>query len=257
MAAIANREHAATAISIGRRVLDLLLPPICPLCTAPVVSSPGLCARCHAELTLISAPIHPITGQPLPFPVDGDALASFTALVPPVYRRARATCVFDGAGRNLVHALKYRDRHDCAELMARLMERAGRELLDPRAILVPIPLHWRRQWGRRYNQSGLLAAALSRQAGLPCIADALRRDRATAAQVGLTEAQRRANVARAFSANPRRLPEMSNRPVILVDDVMTTGATVEAAARALMEAGAFAVDVLCFAKVVNDADLPL
>lgn len=257
MAAIAKREPSAAAIRLGGRLLDLLLPPICPLCAAPVVSSPGLCAQCHADLTLISAPIHPITGQPLPFSVDGDALANFTALAPPVYRRARAACVFDGAGRDLVHALKYRDRHDCADLMARLMARAGRELLDPRVILIPIPLHWRRQWGRRFNQSALLAAALSRQTGLPCIADALRRDRSTSPQVGLTEAERRANVARAFSVNHRRLPEIGNRPVIIVDDVMTTGATVEAAARVLMEAGAFAVDVLCFAKVVNDADLPL
>ena len=251
------RSEPHEARRLGLWLLDRLVPPQCPLCGTPVERGPGLCPPCHSRLVLIGDPVHPVTGAPLPFTVEGDALDRFVTLSPPVYRRARAAVAFEGAGRDLVHALKYRDRHDCAPLMADLLAVRARAILDPEAVLVPVPLHWRRHWSRRFNQSALIADALARRTGLDLVADALRRVRSTRPQVGLGEADRRENVRRAFQVRHRRLPDTRGRTVILVDDVMTTGATVEAAARTLMEAGAFAVDVACFAKVVNDADLPL
>jgi ComF family protein len=147
--------------------------------------------------------------------------------------------------------LKYQDRTDLAPAMGRWMARAGKELLAEADWLIPVPLHWRRAWHRRYNQSGALARIIERQSGVKARGDLLRRVRATEQQVGLSRPQRASNVQGAFKVSAERRSELAGRRVILIDDVLTSGATVDACARALLRAKAVQVDVLVFARVVD------
>jgi ComF family protein len=208
-------------------------------------------------LSFIAPPFCPRLG--IPFVYDpGPELLSMEAIAnPPAYQRARAAVRYDDVARTLVHALKYQDRTDLAPAMGRWMARAGKELLDEADVLVPVPLHWRRGWSRRYNQSGALAHVISRQSGVTLAADSLRRVRATEQQIGLSRAQRASNVQGAFRVAADRMADIQGRQVILVDDVLTTGATVHACARALLRAKAAQVDVLTFARVVDSHKAPI
>jgi ComF family protein len=141
--------------------------------------------------------------------------------------------------------------------MGRWMARAGRQLLEEADVLVPVPLHWRRGWSRRYNQSGALARVISRQTGVKLASEALRRVRATEQQIGLSRSQRASNVQGAFKVSADRSADIQGRRVVLVDDVLTSGATTDACARALLRARAAQVDVLVFARVVDTMRAPI
>jgi ComF family protein len=236
--------------------LDIALPTLCVACREPV-DGEGVCAECWAKLSFIEPPCCPRLG--IPFVYDpGPELLSMEAIAnPPAYRRARAAVRYDEVARTLVHALKYHDRTDLAPTMGRWMARAGRELLDEADVLVPVPLHWRRAWGRRYNQSGALAREIGRQSGVKVATEALRRVRPTEQQIGLSRAQRAANVQGAFKVAPDRMADIQGRRVVLIDDVLTSGATTDACARALLRAKAAAVDVLVFARVVESHKAPI
>ena len=176
---------------------------------------------------------------------------------PPAYQRARAAVRYDDVAKVLVHALKYQDRSDLAPAMGRWMARAGTELLDGADILIPVPLHWRRSWSRRYNQSGALARIIARETGVPVGPDTLRRIRPTQQQVGLSRTERARNVQGAFKVAADRTSQIQGRRVVLIDDVLTSGATVDACARVLLSAKAAQVDVLVFARVVDTMKPPI
>ena len=169
---------------------------------------------------------------------------------PPAYDRARAAVRYDDIARKLVHSFKYGDRLDLAPMMGQWMARAGRELLKDADALLPVPLHWRRLWARRFNQSAALAKAISGLAGVPVLHGALKRVRSTPQQVGLSKTERADNVQGAFRVPPEEKAQVAGRRLILVDDVLTSGATADTCARALLRAGAAHVDVLVFARVV-------
>ena len=238
--------------ALCRAGLDVALPPLCPSCRAPLAKGPGLCADCWSKLSLIDPPYCARLG--IPFTYDpGAGLLSMEAIAhPPAYDRARAAVRYDDIARNLVHGFKYSDRLDLAPMMGQWMARAGRELLTDADALVPVPLHWRRLWGRRFNQSATLAKVISGSCGVPIVSDALKRVRATPQQVGLSKAQRADNVQGAFRVSPEKSAGVAGRRLVLVDDVLTSGATVDTCARALLRAGAAHVDVLVFARVVAD-----
>jgi ComF family protein len=157
----------------------------------------------------------------------------------------------------MVHALKYGDRLDLAPVMARWMARAGADLLKEAEIVAPVPLHWRRMWARRFNQSAMLARLVAEPRGLPVSYSALKRVKATPQQVGLSKTQRAANVQGAFRVDAAGKTDIARRNVVLVDDVLTSGATVDACARVLLRAGARQVDVLVFARVVDSVRTPI
>jgi len=259
---IASHLHRALAAVGGgwmhtaRLALDIALPTLCVSCREPVHGE-GVCAECWAKLSFIAPPFCPRLG--IPFVYDpGPELLSMEAIAnPPAYQRARAAVRYDDVARTLVHALKYQDRTDLAPAMGRWMARAGRELLDEADLMVPVPLHWRRGWSRRYNQSGALARSIERQSGVKIGSEVLRRVRPTQQQIGLSRSQRASNVQGAFKVATHRQSEIQGRRVVLIDDVLTSGATVDACARALLRAKAASVDVLVFARVVDTHKAPI
>src|SRR5580692_8846580 len=184
-------SHAA------RLALDIALPTLCVSCREPVEGD-GVCAECWSKLSFIAPPYCPRLGIPFVYDPGPDLLSMEAIANPPAYARARAAVRYDDVARTLVHALKYQDRTDLAPAMGRWMARAGRELLDGADVLVPVPLHWRRAWSRRYNQSGALARIIERQSGVKLASEALRRVRPTQQQVGLSRSQRATNVQGAF-----------------------------------------------------------
>jgi ComF family protein len=241
---------------LPKLALDIALPTQCVSCREPV-DGEGVCASCWAKLSFIEPPYCPRLG--IPFVYDpGPELLSMEAIAnPPAYQRARAAVRYDEVARTLVHVLKYQDRTDLAPAMGRWMARAGQELLGQADVLVPVPLHWRRGWSRRYNQSGALARVISRQSGVKLASEALRRIRPTAQQIGLSRPQRATNVQGAFKVAPERSADIAGRRIVLVDDVLTSGATTDACARALLRAKAAQVDVLVFARVVDSHRAPI
>ena len=229
-------------------IADFLLPPQCLSCRERVMEPAALCARCWRDLSFLTEPCCDRRGIPFAFD-PGEGIMSAAALAnPPMWDRARAAVRFEEGSRRLVHDLKYRDRHEVAALMGRLMAVAGRSLMAEAAFVVPVPLYRWRLWRRRYNQSALLARKLSRD-DLPFRPDLLERTRPTAAQVGLGYRQRQANVRGAFKVPERLSGDIAGRTILLVDDVITSGATANACAAALKKAGAERVNVLAFALV--------
>ncbi len=249
----AQLKRAADAVrTVLGTALDLALPPLCPACREPVEGR-ALCPACWSKLSFITRPYCERLG--IPFVYDpGPGILSMEAIAdPPAYRRARAAVRFDEIARALVHALKYGDRLDLAPMMGRWVSHAGRELLAEADALVPVPLHWRRLWARRFNQSAMLAAAISAESSVPIAAGVLKRVKPTAQQVGLSRTERAANVQGAFRVPPEARGAVAGRRLVLVDDVLTSGATVDGCARALLRAGAANVDVLIFARVADPA----
>lgn len=233
------------------RVLDVLLPPQCLCCDTPVSTQGQLCARCFGGIGLIAGPVCDRCGVPFATagPSGGGLLCPACVAAPPRYGRARAALRYDGSSRKLILPLKHADRPELAGALAPHMLRAGAALLCRADILVPVPLHRRRLFRRRYNQAALLAGALSRLSGIPAALDGLVRHRPTAPLGDSSAAERAAAVQGAFAVRPLRAAGIAGRHVVLVDDVMTSGATANACAETLLNAGAIAVDVLVAARV--------
>jgi ComF family protein len=234
----------------GGRALDIVLPPRCLKCGATVDSVGALCAGCWPAVTFLAPPQCAACGVPFEFDLGPAALCGACAGERPVFERARAAFRYDDGSKDLILRFKHADRTDSSPAFARWMARAGDALLADADLIAPVPLHWLRLFMRRYNQAALLASALAPLAGKPAVNDLLQRRRRTPLQGGGVLARQR-NVAGAFAVDPRRRARLQDKRVLLVDDVLTTGATVSACASVLLRAGARAVDVLTLARVVR------
>ena len=233
--------------------LDIAFPPVCLACQLATAQTQALCAGCWRQMRFIERPFCEKLGTPLYSDYGGVILSPEAIANPPVFSRARAVVRFgEGASRALVHRLKYHDHQDVVEPMARWMTRAGHELLADADLLIPVPLHYWRLLSRRYNQSALLAKTISAQSGVPVALDILYRRKATHSQIGMTRAQRQDNVNHAFAILPEFKSRVLNKRIVLVDDVLTSGATANAASRVLLRAGAADVRVLVFARVARE-----
>ncbi len=257
---IVGRTTGQTIRQAARGVVEFALPPVCPITGDRVAEHGTLSPEAWADLVFITRPLCAVTGVPFERDVGAGAISAAASARMPTYDRARAAMLYDGTARRLVHQLKYSDRMDLAGLMARWMVIAGRELLDGADLLVPVPLHRRRLIWRRFNQAAALANAISRQTTVPADVMLLERSKPTQSQVGLSRAGRRRNVRGAFRLSPKLSSGaagqhvVAGKHIVLIDDVLTSGATVEACASVLRRAGAAQIDVLTLARVVAPQD---
>ncbi len=242
----------------GRNVLDLVYPPLCILCREPVADPDSLCPSCWRELHFIDGPVCAACG--LPFEVDpgDDTLCAACVAHPPSFDKARAILRYDDASKKPVLALKHADRLDLVPAFGRWLERTGRPLLAQVDMVVPVPLHRLRLWKRRYNQSAEIARMVARLAGVAVEPLVLRRIKPTPSQGTMPSAQaRRRNVRGAFAVPGAYRESVRGKRALLVDDVLTTGATANSCARALKRAGAVSVFVLALARVVRPLADPI
>ena len=236
----------------ARVTADFIVPPVCLACQRPLGSHDAFCADCWRQISFIRQPLCDRLGIPLPFDPGGIAISAAAAARPPEYERARAVARYDGVMSRLIHGFKYSDKHDARRLFARWLSEAGSDLLADADVVVPVPLNHFRLISRRFNQAAILAREVARSRGIVYAPQALVRVKRTPSQVGLTHDERRRNVRAAFA-----VPEhggtvfLEGKNVVLIDDVITTGATVEACARTLRRAGAARIDVLALALVTD------
>lgn len=247
-----TRRAGLALRGLARAAADMAMPPLCLACHAPLADHDSLCAPCWRQITFLRPPLCDRLGLPLPYDVGERTISAAAVADPPDYDRARAVAAYDGVMRRLIHDLKFRDCHDARKLLGRWLTEAGAGLLADADLLVPVPLYRSRLVWRRFNQAALLAGEVARRTGIPTAPRLLHRVRRTRSQVGLTREQREANVRGAFRLAPGAPALVAGRIVVVVDDVVTTSATVSACARALRQAGAARIDVLALARVTGD-----
>ena len=230
-------------------LIDAVYPPRCPLCAAMLAGQQGLCAACWRDLEFPGQPACSLCSRPLAR--ANDALCAPCAQEPPRHQGVRAATVYNAASRQLVLAFKHGGRIALAPMLARLMAARLSAVEDMR--IVPVPLHRWRLWRRGYNQSALLARELARLTGGELLVDGLIRTRRTPMLAALGREERAAVMEGAIAVHPRRGGQIKGARILLVDDVLTSGATTNACIAALQAAGARAVTIACFARVLGGA----
>lgn len=240
---------------VAKALLDLFFPPLCIGCRQQM-SEAGFCAACWSKVTFLDGPACACCGLPFGVALEGEMLCAACLAAPPAFDSARAILSYDEHSRTAILALKHADRLELVPGFARWLGRSGRDALERCDLLVPVPLHRARLWQRRYNQAAELARRLARDWNRPFDPLVLTRSRATPSQGAMTSAKaRRRNVQRAFKVPAAA--KVKGKRVLLLDDVLTTGATAEACARALKRAGAAEVHVLALARVVKASQVPI
>ncbi|MFA5040263.1 MAG: ComF family protein [Bdellovibrionales bacterium] len=240
---------AFLAKNTALRALDLLLPPLCLICDDPVSDTTTLCPACWKKIQFIGTPFCACCGTPFDFPVSEGTLCGACLTEAPHFEAARAAMLYDDASRALILGFKHADRTYAAKALAPSMVRAGGDFLERADALLPVPLHRWRLFHRRYNQSALLAQQVGLLTGKPVLHDTLRRTRTTVSQGHLKRKERQENVKGAFAVAAKHTHNVKGKTLVLIDDVLTTGSTVNECARVLLGAGAKQVYVLTLARV--------
>lgn len=232
-------------------LIDIIFPPRCILCSELVARQGDLCTECWNNIDFITDPLCDCCGIPFEYKVEGEVLCGECILNRPVYNKSRTVFDYNDNSRKLITRFKYADKIHACNSFAKWMQRAGSEIIKNSDLIVPVPLHRIRLFTRRYNQSALLAGALGKLCGLPVYQRMLVRRKYTTPQAGLTRTQRIKNVRYAFAVNKKLSHMLNGKNVILVDDVITTGATIDACAKTLLKGGAASVNVLTIAKTIK------
>ena len=241
--------------SVGRRsfenLRDLIMPPVCLSCERRVDVAGMVCPKCWSSMRFLERPYCEILGSPFSYDIGAGALSAEAIVNPPAFDRARSVVLYDDVARKLIQGLKFSDRTDLAPWLAKWMERGGCDGLEEPCLIVPVPLHRWRLLERRFNQSAELARPIALATGYEYRPELLERSRRTKQQVGLKAKERTRNVRGAFRVPSSRKFEVKGQRILLIDDVYTTGATLQACARALRRAGAVQIDCLTFARVAT------
>lgn len=236
-----------------QELVKTVYPPQCALCDTRTESDFALCGTCWSGLDLIEGPICDTCGAPVHADADDHAAVCDDCLtIARPWHRGRAALRYGGTSRRIILDLKHGDRPEIARTVAPLLLREIERLGDRSALLIPVPLHWTRLFQRKFNQSAVLARAVAELGGYRTIPDALVRPKKTASLDGRSRQARFDMLAGAIAPHPRNGRAIAGKHVILIDDVMTAGATFAAATEACMAAGATTVDVLALARAVKD-----
>nr|WP_143245200.1 ComF family protein [Bartonella sp. AR 15-3] len=233
-------------------LLKVLYPPICHGCKRMTSAYGTVCSDCWKDLQFITKPYCPVMGTPFAYDIGEKFLSGEAIQNPPPFSFLRSAVVHKGLARTLATQLKYGDRLELASFMANWMMLAGREIINDCDFIIPIPLHSRRFFARRYNQSAELARYIAAKQKKPFKPGWLVRYRYTRPQVGLSAKERKMNVQNAFKVPKEVKKHLKGRSILLIDDVLTTGVTVTAAAKTLKHAGTRQVNVLTFSRVLKD-----
>jgi ComF family protein len=236
---------------LQKTVLDAIFPSGCVNCAEPIDTPGNLCAHCWPKMTYISTPFCETCGFPFEYDAGEDFVCAACLKKPPSYSRARAVLKYDETSRDMILGFKHSDQTNRAPTFAKWMHRAGVELINQCDLICPVPLHHKRLIRRRFNQSALLAKEIGALADKPVIHDLLVRRKSTRSQGGLSAKARLRNVRGVFEVSTAKHSMLKDASVLLIDDVLTTGATVNACSRALLVGGAARVDVLTFSRVVR------
>lgn len=243
-------SNVGASLFTGVKVVrDWIVPPTCMMCDAIVEQPGGCCSKCWGTIRFVARPYCEVLGAQFSYDMGQGAVCADAIANPPPFERARAAVLYDDPIQRLVSGLKYSDRLDVAPWIAKWMARAGRQLIEDNPIVIPVPLYKTRLLTRRFNQSAEIARTICKDKNLEYLPQALKRIRKTKQQVGLTRQERAKNVSGVFIVPPEYGAELKGKKVLLIDDVLTTGATVSSAAKALKRAGVASVDVLTFARV--------
>ncbi len=233
------------------RILNLLFPPQCLNCDARVPTHGTLCLTCWQQVQFISDPMCGCCGLPFDYDIGDNALCASCLQEHPPYARARAAFRYDEHSRKLITRFKYSDHTQLAKIYGNWLAKAGVELLAQTDVIIPVPLHYFRFVSRRFNQSALLANVLHKKTGIKYLPNALKRSRHTTPQMGLTRKQRETNVKGAFRVNKHYKNALKGKNILLIDDVMTTGSTIEQCTKILLKSGAAQVSVLTLARTIK------
>ncbi|MBC2664730.1 ComF family protein [Novosphingobium flavum] len=233
-------------------LIDLVFPPRCPLCSEAIAVQEGICAACWSELSIPGHPCCAACQRPFTDPVDDNSLCAVCLAEPPRHDGIAAATLYNEPSRRLVLAFKRGGNIALAPWLARLIE-ARLPPVGADWLAVPVPLHRWRLWSRGYNQSALLAGEIARDLGMSMLVDGLLRVKQTPSLGGLGARQREQALKGAIAINARHAERLKGAKIVLVDDVLTSGATSEACVRALKRAGADKVVIACFARVLNES----
>lgn len=233
-----------------KKSLDLILPPRCIGCGEVVTCQGTLCSGCWADIHFITEPACTCCGWPFEFQVEGQLHCASCLAEAPLFDQARAAIRYESKGRDLVLRFKHADATNAVPMFADWMCRMGVSLLRDTDLILPVPLHWTRLFLRQYNQAALLAQYIGFKSEIPFHNTLFKRQLATPSQGHLKRPARRKNIRNAFSVSNQLQHLILNRRITLIDDVLTTGATVNECARILKNYGAHTVNVLCLARVV-------
>lgn len=234
--------------SLSLKTLDTLLPPLCLTCRAEVAAWGALCPSCFGALHFIEEPFCEKLCLPFDYEEEGETLSQTAKDSPPNFTAARAVLRFSPMARKLVHGVKYHDRLELIAMLSQWMMRAGGEMIAKAEMIVPVPLHWTRLFTRQFNQAAEFARYIAKAKGKTYAPKALKRVKRTPTQTGLSRIERQRNMQSAFALSKKAA--IRGKVILLIDDVLTTGATLEACTQVLLEGGAKAVYVLTLARVM-------
>ncbi len=237
--------------TLATKCLDIILPPKCISCGTFVDDANTICPSCWGDLNFISEPSCKICGYPFQFKAEGIELCAGCLNERPLFEKAKSVWVYDQHSKHMVTSFKYSDKTHTADIFGALMSNTGASFIESSDFVVPVPLHPLKLFQRRYNQAALLAQSIARKNNIPIIPDLLIRTKNSPPQASLNRKQRLENIKSAFDINPKFKAALKDKTITLVDDVMTTGATINECAKILLNGGAYAVYVITLARIVE------